>query len=131
MHICLILYDGPYLNILRGDKVLISRPLRLLVETASAFGPDLAYRLCVAQPTLMDVPRYFLICFYISIYVCVPHCFDRFGSVGCSSSVSIKRIIYKCLNACPLITWLLLLVGRLGTRRPVKPHQLGGYCNSN
>ena len=35
------------------------RPLWLLVGTSSAFGPELAYRLRVAQPSLMDVPRYF------------------------------------------------------------------------
>ena len=35
------------------------RPLWLLVGTPSAFGPELAYRLRVAQPTLMDVARYF------------------------------------------------------------------------
>ena len=46
------------------------RPLWLLVGTPSAFEPKLAYRLRVAQPTLMDVPL-FLIYFYITIYVCV------------------------------------------------------------
>ena len=50
------------------------RPLLLLVGTPSAFGPELAYRLRVAQPSLMDVPI-FLIYFYITIYVCVPHFF--------------------------------------------------------
>ena len=35
------------------------RPLWLLVWTLSAFGPELAYRLRVAQPTLMDVVIYF------------------------------------------------------------------------
>ena len=45
-----------------------------LVGTPSAFGPELAYRLRVAQPTLMDVPI-FLIYFYITIYVCVYHIF--------------------------------------------------------
>ena len=35
------------------------RPLWLLIGTSSAFGPELAYRLRVAQPTLMDVTRYF------------------------------------------------------------------------
>ena len=27
----------------------------------------------------------------------------------------------------PLITWLMWLVGRLGTRYPVDPHQLDGF----
>ena len=35
------------------------RPFWLLVGTPSAFGPELAYRLRVAQPTLMGVTRYF------------------------------------------------------------------------
>ena len=48
------------------------RPLWLLAGTPSAFGPELAYRLRVAQPTLMDVPI-FLIYLYITIYVYVPH----------------------------------------------------------
>ena len=43
------------------------RPLWLLVGTPSAFGPELAYRLRVVQPTLMDVPI-FLIYFY---YICL------------------------------------------------------------
>ena len=76
------------------------RPLWLLVGTPSAFGPELAYRLRVVQPTLMDVPL-FLIYFYITIYVCVPHFYDLSALVGCWSSVSIRRIIYKFLNVCP------------------------------
>ena len=39
--------------------------------------------------------------FYITIYVCVPHFYDLSALVGCWSSVSIRRIIYKCLNVCP------------------------------
>ena len=35
------------------------RPLWLLVGTPSAFWPELAYRLRVAHPSLMDVPIYF------------------------------------------------------------------------
>ena len=44
------------------------RPLWLLVGTPPAFGPEIAYRLRVAQPILMDVPYIFLI--YYSIYFC-------------------------------------------------------------
>ena len=76
------------------------RPLWLLVGTPSAFGPELAYRLRVAQPTLMDVPIV-SIYFYITIYVCVPHFYDLFVLVGGWSSVSIRRIIYTFLNGCP------------------------------
>ena len=35
------------------------RPLWLLFGTPSAFGPELAYRLRVAQPSFMEVPIYF------------------------------------------------------------------------
>ena len=47
------------------------RPLWLLVGTPSAFGPELAYRLRVAQSTLMDVTRYFwytFILLYMFVY---------------------------------------------------------------
>ena len=94
------------------------RPLWLLVGTPPAFGPELAYRLRVAQPTLMDVPL-FLIYFYITTYVCVPHFYDLSVLVGCWSSVSIRRIIYKFLNVCHFDYTLLRLVGRLSARKPV------------
>ena len=47
------------------------RPLWLLVGTPSAFGPELACRPRVAQPTLMDVPIYFwytTILLYMFVY---------------------------------------------------------------
>ena len=47
------------------------RPLWLLVGTPSAFGPELAYRLRIAYPTLMDVTRYFgyiIILLYMFVY---------------------------------------------------------------
>ena len=46
------------------------RPLWLLVGAPSAFGPELAYRLRVVQPTLMDVPifLYTFILLYMSVY---------------------------------------------------------------
>ena len=46
------------------------RPLWLLVRTPSAFGPELAYRLHVAQSTLMDVTRYFDILLYYYTCLC-------------------------------------------------------------
>ena len=55
------------------------RPLWLLIGTPSAFGPELAYRLRVAQPTLMYVPIYFW------------HFYDLSALVGCWSSVYIRR----------------------------------------
>ena len=39
-----------------------------------------------------------------------------------------KRGLFTNFYICVLlITRLLRLVGRLGSRKPVKPHQLGGY----
>ena len=54
----------------------------------------------VAQPTLMDVSIFFIL-FYITIYVYVPHFYDLSALVGCWSSVSLRRIIYKFLNVRP------------------------------
>ena len=56
------------------------RPLWLLVRTHSAFGPEPAYRLRVAQPTLMDVPIYFW--YTITVPICLYNTFLwplRFG----------------------------------------------------
>ena len=47
------------------------RPLWLLVGTPSAFGPELAHRVRVVQPSLTDVTRYFwytLILLYMFVY---------------------------------------------------------------
>ena len=88
------------------------RPLWLLVGTPSAFRPELAYRLRVAQPTLMDVPI-FLIYFYITIYVYLPHFYDLSALVGCWSSVSIRRIIYNFLNVCPFDNTAVAVSGKV------------------
>ena len=50
------------------------RPLWLLVGIPSASGTDLAYRLRVTQPTLMDAPIYFWYTF-ILLYMFVYHIF--------------------------------------------------------
>ena len=49
------------------------RPLWLLVGTPSACGPELAYRLRVAQPTLMDVYTYYFWYTIILLYMFVWH----------------------------------------------------------
>ena len=77
------------------------RTLWLLVGTPSAFGPELTYRLHAAQPTLMDVLIYFWYTIILLYYVCVPHFYDISTLVGCWSSVSIRRVIYKFLNVGP------------------------------
>ena len=82
-------------------QCLDPRPLWLLVGTTSAVGPELAYRLCIAQPFLMDVTRYFWYTF-ILLYMFVLYIFMTSPIlVCCWSSVSIRRIIYKFLNVCP------------------------------
>ena len=80
-----------------------TRPLWLLVGTHPAFWPELAYRLRVAQPTLMDVPTFFwyLILPYTNVFS-LPQFYDFSALVGCWSSVSIRMIIYTFL-----IDWLI------------------------
>ena len=87
------------------------RPLCLLDGTPSAFGPELVYRLGVAQPILTDVSIYFDN-FFLKIlpYMFIYYIFYDFSAlVG-----SIRRIIYNFWMCV-----LLWLVGRLGTRKPV------------
>ena len=99
-----------------------TRPLWLSVGTPSASRPELAYRLRVAHPTLMDVPIYFwytIILLYM--FNCVPYFYDLSALVGCWSSVSRDKEdylhIFRCVSF--LITQLLRLVGRLSARKPV------------
>ena len=57
--------------VLGGGGCPDPRPLWLLIGTPSAFGPELAYKLRVAQPTLMDVPInfwYTIILLYMFVY---------------------------------------------------------------
>ena len=51
------------------------RPLWLLVGTPSVFGPELAYRMRVAQPILMNAPIYFwyTTCTIILLYIFMYH----------------------------------------------------------
>ena len=84
--------DWDYMTLLRGDKALM---LWLLVETPSAVGPELVYRLHVAYPTQRK-----------SLYVFIAkdvvlHFYKLSALVGCWFPVSIRRIIYKFLNASP------------------------------
>ena len=55
----------------------------------------------------------FLIYYYITIYVCVPHFYDLSALVDCWSSVSIRKIIYKCLNRCPFDYTAVALSGKV------------------
>ena len=87
-------------------------PLWLLVGTASAFGPELIYRLHVAQPTLMDITRYFwytiiLLVLYIFVYLS--------ALVSCWSwLVSMRRVFfYKFLNVCPFDNTAVAVSGKV------------------
>ena len=65
------LYVWPCLNPSQRRQVPDPHTLWLLVGTHLAFEPELAYRLRVAQPTLIDVPRYFWynkILLYVFVY---------------------------------------------------------------
>ena len=79
----------------------------------SAFGPELAYRLRVGRPTLMEVPIYFWYSI-ILLYMFVCHIFyDLSTLVGCWSSVSIRRIIYKFLNVCAFDYTAVVVSGKV------------------
>ena len=86
--------------------------LRLLVGTPSAFGPELLYRLHVAQPTLMDVTGYFCILLYYYACLC-SHFYDLSALVGCWSLESIRRIIYMFLNVCPFEYTAFVVSGKV------------------
>ena len=86
-----------------------------LVGTPLDFGHELVYRLRVAQPTLIDVTRFFDILLYYYMYICLCTTFyDISTFVGCFSSVSIKRIIYKFLNMCPFDYTAFAVSGKVG-----------------
>ena len=62
---------------------------------------------------LNGYPFIFLIYYYITIYVCVPHFYYLSALVGCWSSVSIRRIIYKFLNVCPFDFTAFVVSGKV------------------
>ena len=88
------------------------RPLWLLVGTPSAFGPELAYKLHVASLLLwmtlyiFDIPLYYYICLCTTFY-------GLSALVGCCSSVSTRRIIYKVLNLCPFSHTTVAVSGKV------------------
>ena len=90
------------LNLLRGDRVLTRF---LLIVSRDFFSLWTWTRVQTARSTAFfnGCPYIFLIFYYITMYVCVPHFYDHDHSAlnGCWSSVSIRRIIYKFLNECP------------------------------
>ena len=107
------LYNGLCLNPPQRRQGPDPRALLLLLGTTSAYEPELAYRLRVAQPTFIDVPIYFWIYYYITIYVCVPHFYDLSALIGCWSSDSIRRIIYKFLNMCSFDYTAVVVSGKV------------------
>ena len=67
------------------------RPIWLLVGTTSAFGPGLVYRLRVAQPTLMNVTRYF---WYNNNNILLPLCFSWLLVLSLYKAISYKAYAY-------------------------------------
>ena len=47
------------------------------------------------------------------MYVCVPHFYDLSALVGCWPSVSIRRIIHKCLNVFPFDYTAVAISGKV------------------
>ena len=103
------------------------RPFWLLVGTPSAFGPELAYRLRVAQPSLMDVPIYFWYTILVLIW-CVTYFYDLSGLVGCWSLVSIRRIIYKLLNVWTFDYTAVAVSWKVARPLTCLTHQWGDCC---
>ena len=58
-------------------------------------------------------PFIFMKFYYITIDVCVPHFYDLSTLVGCWSSISIRRSIYKFLNACPFEFTAIAVSGKV------------------
>ena len=90
------LYDGPFLNLLRVDRVLIPVPSDCFRDSFSLWT---WFRVQTARNTVYfnGCPYIFLIYYYITVYmyVCESHFYGLSALVGCWSSVSIKRIIYN------------------------------------
>ena len=93
--------------------------LNLLISTCNAclipryiiiFGVKL-YRFCKVCSVIMSPLS--SIYFYITIYVCVPHFYDLSALICCWSSVSMRRIIYKCLNVCPFDYTVVAVSGKV------------------
>ena len=72
---------------------------------------------CYSRFRLMCIfngcPYIFLIYYIITIYICLTHFYDLSALVGRWSSVSIRRIIYKCLNVCPFDYTAVALSGKV------------------
>ena len=74
-----------------------------LIVCRDSFSPWTWAQLQTARSTAFfnGCPHIFLIYYYITIYVCVPHFCYLSALVDCWSSVSIRRSIYKFLNVRP------------------------------
>ena len=90
------------------------RPLWLLVGTPLISLPD-----GQSIPTLADVFIYFWYTVFIILHVCVIFLWPLRFSWLLVLGLYKEDIIYTFLNVYPLITQLLLLMGRLGSRKPV------------
>ena len=79
------------------------------------FGPELAYvQTACSTACFNGLSLIFLIYYYISIYVCVPHFYDLFALVGCWSSVSVRRCKYTFSNVCSFDYMAVAVSGKVG-----------------
>ena len=104
------------------------RPLWSLVWNPSAFGPELAYSLCVAQPTLMDIPLYiFDILLYYYIYLWTT--FLWLLRCGWMLVLSLYKEDYLLISKC-VFFWLHGSCGKWEGERSLigLPHKLRGFC---
>ena len=100
----LLVYDGPCLNLVRGDVSRDSFSLWIWVRVQTALST-----------TFFNVfPYIFLIWYYITMYVSVPHFYDLSALVGCWYLVSIRRIIYKFSNVFPFCYTAVAVSGKVG-----------------
>ena len=75
----------------------------ILLCNADPYGPLIIIRLAIAF-LYVRCPYIFLIYYYITIYVCVPHFYDLSAMVGCWPSVSkslYKKDYLQIFHACP------------------------------
>ena len=98
-------------------KEASSEPYTVLVVCSrDTFSLWTRARLQTARSTAYLNGRHeiFLIYFYITIHVCVPHLSDLSTLVGCWSSVYIRRTIYNFLNVCPFDYTAFAVSGKVG-----------------
>ena len=89
------------------------RPLWLLVGDSFSLWTWARVQTAHSTAYFNGCPYISLIYCNIPIYIFVPHFYDLSVFVGCCSSVSIRRIIYKFLNVCPFDYTAVVVNGKI------------------